>query len=136
MDDAFAVCCIEPIRDVDGNGKQHLLFQRTTSNAVLQGQAVEELHNDEGAAICFADVMNGTDVGMVQSRSGLCLALKAGERKGIVDHGIRQELKRYKTVQPGVFRLVDHTHPATANFFHNAVMRDGSADHVGGRRHG
>jgi len=42
---------------------------------------------------------------------------------------IRQELQSNKAVQLHVLRLVDHTHPATAEFLDNAVVRDGLANH-------
>jgi len=44
----------------------------------------------------------------------------------------RKKLQSDKTVKPGILRLVDDTHPSTAELFDNAVVRDGLADH--GRR--
>jgi hypothetical protein len=42
---------------------------------------------------------------------------------------VRQELQGDKAVQLYVLRLVDHTHPATAEFLDNAVVRDGLTNH-------
>ncbi len=66
---------------------------------------------------------------MVQRRSRLRLTLKSAERLGIPGHFIRQELEGDKTVQPGVFRFVNHTHPTAAQLSDNAVVRDSLADH-------
>jgi hypothetical protein len=32
-------------------------------------------------------------------------------------------------MQPGVFGFVNHTHPATAEFLNNTIVRDGLANH-------
>jgi hypothetical protein len=47
----------------------------------------------------------------------------------IASHFVGQEFKAYKTVQPGVLSLINHTHPAAAEFFDDAVMRNGLFDH-------
>jgi len=46
-------------------------------------------------------------------------------------HVIGQELERDKTAEFGVLSLVDYAHPAPAEFFDDAVARNGLADHQG-----
>ena len=101
----------------------------TPGDHVLQGHALEILHGDKRLAVLLANVVNGADVGMVQRRSRLRLALKAAERLGIPGHFIGQKLERDKAVQARVFGFVNHTHPAAAQLVDNAVMRNGLADH-------
>jgi hypothetical protein len=60
-------------------------------------------------------------------RSGF--ALKSLQRNGLSDQIVRQELQGNVAVQLEVFGLIHHTHPATAEFFDDAVVRDGGADH-------
>ena len=98
---------------------------------MFQGYTIEKLHRDEGKAILFADVVNRANIGVVQGRSSLRLALKAGQGLRVAGNLIGQELQRHKTVKPNVFSLVDHTHPATAEFLNDAVVRDGLANHQG-----
>src|SRR6266702_3723879 len=43
-----------------------------------------------------------------------------------------QELECDEAVEFGVLGFVDHTHAATTQLLHDAVMRDGLADHVDG----
>ena len=52
----------------------------------------------------------------------------------IVTNGLQEslqvwELEGNEAVQPRVLCFVDHTHPAAAQFFDDAIMRDGLADH-------
>ena len=44
--------------------------RRLRNDALLQGGSVQELHDDEGAAVLLADVMNRADVRVIQSGSG------------------------------------------------------------------
>ena len=67
--------------------------------------------------------MDGADVGMIQRRSGLRFALKTSQCLLVLGHRIGQEFQRDEPVQPGVLGLIDHTHPAAAEFFDDAVMR-------------
>ena len=49
---------------------------------------------------------------------------------GIVLQRFRQELQRDMAAQLEVFGLVDHTHAAATKLLHDAIVRDGLADHV------
>ena len=60
-------------------------------DSVLESHTFQIFHGDERHAVLFANVVNGADVGMVQSRSGLCLTLKAVESLGIANDVIGQE---------------------------------------------
>ena len=97
-------------------------------NAVLQRHALEKLHNDEGVPVLLTDVVNRADVGMIQGRSSLSLALESGERLRIAGNFIGQELESYEAMQPRVLGLVN-AHPATAKPFDSAVVRDGLINH-------
>ncbi len=58
---------------------------------MLQGHTFEKFHGDEGLAIILADIVDGADVGMVESRSGLGFALKAGEGLRIAGNVLREK---------------------------------------------
>ena len=68
-------------------------------------------------AIVLADVVNRADVGMVQGGSGLGFAAEALKGLRIVGDVFRKEFQRDKTAEAGVFGLIDHAHPATAELF-------------------
>jgi hypothetical protein len=77
MDDSLGMRCLEPIENLDGDIEQAIHLQRGRQDEVFQGDAVEELHCYKQTALSLADVIQRADVGMVQSRRCLRLALKA-----------------------------------------------------------
>src|SRR5882762_4021392 len=77
----------------------------------------------------LADLINGTDVGMVQSRGSLSLASKTLQSLDVLGEFFRQELQGNKALELGVFGLVDNSHPAAAELLDNAIVRNGLADH-------
>ena len=99
---------------------------------MLQSHPIQKLHDDKGLVRVLPDVVNGADVGMIQSRGGLRLALKSGQRLRVAEHLFRQELEGNKAMQAGVLGLVDHTHAAAAQLFDDVVVGDFLADHGSG----
>jgi hypothetical protein len=66
---------------------------------------------------------------MIESGRRLRFPLKTRESLGIPSDLIRQKLESHETMQAGVFCLVDHAHASAAEFFENAVVGDGLAEH-------
>jgi len=75
------------------------------------------------------DFIDRTDVWVIQSGGGLGFALKAGESLRIASDFGREEFESHEAMELGVFRFVDHAHPATAQFFEDVIagnVLDGS----------
>ena len=66
VDDSGVVRRLEGVGDLDGHRQQQVDLERVPSNAVLQRRPFEAFHHQERAAIVFADIVNGADVGVVQ----------------------------------------------------------------------
>jgi len=66
---------------------------------------------------------------VVQRRSSLCLSLETRQSLRVFGNHIRQELQSHEAVELDVFGLVKHTHPAAAELFEDAVVRNGLAYH-------
>jgi hypothetical protein len=96
---------------------------------MLEGLPFEILHGDEGPALELVNVVNGANVGMIQGRSGPRFALETFEGLRASDETVGKELQGNKAAELGVLGLVDHTHPAAAELFQDAVVRNGSAQH-------
>ena len=98
---------------------------------MLERDAIEEFHGDEGMPLVLADVVDRADVGMIQGRGSLRLALEAAEGLRIARDVVGQELHGDETVKARVLGLVHHAHSAATQFLDDAVVRDGSPDHCG-----
>ena len=96
---------------------------------MLECLTIQKLHRYKCLRILLANVVNGTDVGMIQGGRGLCLATEAAEGLRIARDFVRQELQGDKTVQARVLGLVHHAHAAATEFLKDAVVRDGLVDH-------
>ncbi len=103
---------------------------------MLQSHPVQKLHGDEGLAVLLANVVDGADVGVIQSGCGLGFALEAGEGLRVAGNFLGQKLERDETVKPRVFGFVDHAHTAAAQLLENAVVRNRLANHWQGMLRG
>ena len=97
---------------------------------MLERFAFQQLHGDERNVFEGINLVDGADVRMVERGGGTRLALKALNRLGIAGKAFRKEFQGHESAQLGVLRLVDHSHAAAAEFFHDPVVRDGSSDQV------
>ena len=96
---------------------------------MLEGGTVEVLHDDVGAAFLIADVVDGADVGMVESGGGAGFALEAAQSLRVAGDLVGEKFEGDEAVEASVFGFVDHAHAATAEFLEHAVVRDGLANH-------
>ena len=92
MNDAFGMRGVERVGDLDAQREQSFYFQRSASDAVLESQAVQILHGDEGLAMLVVNFVDGADVGMIQRGRGLGFALKTREGLWISGDFVGQEL--------------------------------------------
>jgi hypothetical protein len=96
---------------------------------VLQGHAVQILHDDERLIVLLINLMDRANVRMIQRGSRLCFALKASKSLCVFGYIIRQELESYEAMQLYILGFVNHTHPAIAQLLDDAVVRKGLPDH-------
>src|SRR5580658_1676376 len=94
---------------------------------MFQSRTVEELHHDEGPFSASSDLVDGADIGVIQSRRGSCFAAEARESLGVLRQLLGQKFQGHKAAQFEVLGLVDYAHASAANPFDKPVMRDGGA---------
>ena len=99
------------------------------ASQLVEGLALDVLHHDEVRAVLGADVVDGDDVGMVQSAGGLGLLHEALLAAGVGDLVGGQDLDRHGAIQMGVACLVDHTHAAFTELRFDPVVVERLADH-------
>jgi hypothetical protein len=79
--------------------------------------------------VLVINFMYGADIRMIQCRSRLGLALKAGECLWVFGYVIGLELESHEATEFDILSLVDDTHAAASELLDDAVARDGLADH-------
>ena len=89
--------------------------QRTTLEAGSEGFALDELHDQELDAFVLSDIMQRADVGMIQRRGGMGLALESLAAFETGRHMSRQAFERDDAIQPRVSRSVDLAHATDAD---------------------
>jgi len=98
MDDAFGMGRIQRVGNLDAQFQHLIHFQSLALDAVLERLTFEQLHSDERLPVLLANVVNRTDVRVVQCGRGLGLALEAGQRLRVTSNVWRQELESDKTM--------------------------------------
>ena len=81
----------------------------------------------------FAHVVDGTDIGMVEGRGGRSLALKALDGSRAFGKFLGEKFDGNVPSEAGIFRFVDDSHAAAAEFAQNAIVRDGFVEQAAGR---
>ncbi len=92
MNDALGVSCVEAIGYLGSDIQQSFQFKGAAQDEISQGLSLQELHGDEGSPVLLAQVVNDTNVGMIQSRSRLRLTLKTAQRLRISGDTLGQKL--------------------------------------------
>ena len=84
MDDAFGVCGIQRIGDLDAQIENFLDQQRFAIHVPAQRFAFDEFHRQEWSPVLLADIMHRADVGVIQRGSSQRFPAKPLQRLRIV----------------------------------------------------
>jgi hypothetical protein len=77
----------------------------------------------------LSNLVDDTDVGVVQGGSGARFPAEAFDRFRVMCYVLGQKLQRDKATKLRVLRLIDHAHAPAPELLDDAVVRDGLADH-------
>ena len=83
MDDPFTVRLIERVRNLNSVFESLVEGERAFSQQVRKRLTFDVLHHDEIQAVLSTDIVEGTDVRMVQARDGPRLALESLAERGV-----------------------------------------------------
>jgi hypothetical protein len=87
---------------------------------MLESDAIEKFHGMK-ACILLTDIVNRTDIRVIERGGSLCFELETGEDLRFKCDFRRKELQRDESVQAGVF-VVGNAHATTAEFFDDPVV--------------
>jgi hypothetical protein len=93
------------------------------------GALVDQFHHQRERAVAFLDAVDLRDVGMVERRQRLRLALEARPPLGIRRQQIRQDFDRDVAIELDVAGAVDLAHSAGADLGLDPVMTNNGTDH-------
>src|ERR1700756_3881850 len=115
---------IQRVRDLNSQIQHALHRQRSSADQVLQRLPVQKLHGDERLPLVFANLVDRADVGMVERRGGLRLALEPFECLAIARHAVGKKFQGHRTTQARILSFVHNAHTATTQLRDDAVMRN------------
>ena len=124
MDNSLRVGRRQSIADLDRDFERARQFQGMTANQFADIATGNKLHHDKMQAIKFGQIMNCADVGMIQGRGQLGLALKAFAINLVNRKLGRKQLEGYGAVEFGIEGLIDRALAALAKFSENFVLPD------------
>ncbi len=132
VDNAGGVSASEGIGDLQGVAHGLANGKAVGGDEMAQRLAVDIFHDDEVAVGLGKKIVDGDDVGVIQSGSRLRLALEAlagnaGVGVGSGGLGERQSLEGDVAIEEAVSSFVDDAHAATADLFNDLVVRYDSA---------
>ena len=110
MDDAVAVCAIEGIGDLGRVVDDFVSRERPARQPRGQRFALEELHDQEGDAVLFAEVVQDADVRVVQRPDDAGFAIEALAQLRVGRELRGQDLDRDLTIEAGVDGAVHMAH--------------------------
>ena len=131
MNDAFGVGSVQRVRHFHAQRQNGRDIQGLAADVLAQRFTVEQFHHQERMARRLAHVIDRTDIGMVESRSGARFALEAFPRS-LRRKSLRQNFYGYVAMEPRVVGAIHLAHPTRANRRENLV---GSQTSPGGERH-
>ena len=116
MDDAARMRAIERVRRLLQPGERLGAGNAPAAQALVDGAALEVLHDDERSPVVLVDVEDGHDVRRSREARGR-KSLPAEARASVVLPGVPvgQHLDRNRPLERGVGRAVDLTHPSASD---------------------
>jgi hypothetical protein len=123
VDDPALVRVLDPFDDLPGDRERLVDRHRAALQPLLEGVAVDELHDEEPDADDLVVAVDGRDVGVVERGEDLGFALEAGEPLGVRGERGRKELDRDVATEGRVGRLPDLAHPPLADLLGEAVVQ-------------
>ena len=134
VDDPFAVRRVQGVGGFDADVQELVNLDRPRVEELAQRPPLHQLHDDEGVSLELVDVVDRTDVRVVQRRRRAGFRAKPLHRLRIMRKILGNEFERNGSSEPDVFGAVNHAHAARSELPHHAIMRNCPSDHGHFRR--
>ena len=105
--------------------------QASTAEPLGQRLALDQFHDQRGAARALFDAVNRGDVGVIQRRQAPRLPFEPRQSIGVSSHGVRQNLDGNVAAEPRIPRPIDLAHASGTEGPDNLIRSDARADRQG-----
>ena len=124
VDDFLFVRLLERFRHLYGNAQPFSKRWPFSLQPTRERLTIDVFHRYEGPCVSvrLSDLINLADIRMIESRRGLGFPTQASQGGSVVLQPAGQKLQRDRPMKLRVLRLPDHTHPAFADLFDQAVV--------------
>src|SRR5262249_17963539 len=112
---AGSVRSIQSVGYANRNFEQPLHFERQAADSLPQRLAFQQFHCDKVTAFMFADVVDRTNVRMIQRSRGPRFELESFDSARIAADIFGQKFQRNPASEPHIFSSIDDTHTACTN---------------------
>ena len=119
MDDLPALGGGHAVGDLRGDVHDLIQGERLQLQQLVEGDAVDVLHDDVFPVVLLGDLIDGADVGVVQPRRRLGFAQETGFRIAVADGVGADALDGHIPAQPDVLGQEDLAHAALAQRAHD-----------------
>ena len=130
VDDALLVGDLEGLGDLGGDLHRVGDGDGAPGDALGEGLALGDLHDQEALAVHVLDAVDAGDVGVGQRGEDLGLAVEALEALGVLGEALGKDLEGHVAAELGVLGAPDLAHPALAQLRGHLVVGNRLADHV------
>src|SRR6185295_7946967 len=114
MDDAGPMGSVQGASDLNRVLERLIEREGSLLQLLLERIALQILHNEERCAVLLADVVQWTDVGVIELRDRAGLAIEAFAKLRVARELGREDLDRHGAIQACVAGFVDLSHPPSA----------------------
>ena len=127
MNDRVLVGVHERIGNLHAVAERLIVRQAVGRKHVAQRPSIHVLHRDKDPTVGFTDLVDGTDVRVIQGRGQPRLPFEPRQTFRIGREGVRQDLERHLAIQSRVASLVHLAHAARAEETANLVHAEAPA---------
>ena len=118
------MCGGERIRNFNADIENVVDFQWLATDQMFQCLAFQQFHHDKRPVFVLTNIMNRTNIRMVQRGSGPRFSLESFQGLCVGGRIFRQKFQRDASVEPRIFGTVNYSHATATQLFLNSIMRN------------
>ena len=126
VDHPLFVGSVKRIGYLNCQTEQHFDLDGLSGDAIFEVRAIQKFHDNEPLIVMLRNLMDGTNVGVVQAGSGACLTAEAFQSLWVPGDVVGERLEGQlsdRATYPRPCQPLPHA--TAAEFFQHAIVQDG-----------